>query len=278
MVVAVTRGERIAILLQRLTDRPGALWSLGELGADLGAAKSTLSEDLAVARKALDVTGTGRIQSVPGPAGGVRYLPVLTPQRLRGAVGALAETLGQADRILPGGFVFMTDVLFSPQWSRVIGECFASIFLHHGAEVVVTVETKGIPIALMTARALGVPLVLLRRDARVTEGSSVSINYLSGSTGSIHTMSVPRRALRAGARALVIDDFMKAGGTAAGMLRLLAEVGVVAVALGVVVATALPAHKRVTDFRALLTMGQVAEDAPGVPLYPARWIIEDAHR
>lgn len=268
----MTRGERVAILLQRLMDRPGWLWSLAELGTDLGVAKSTLSEDLAAVRRAFAAQGRGVLQSVPGPVGGVRYLPLLSAERLRAAVEQLAEVLSPSDRILPGGFIFMSDVLFSPYWSALIGQCFASAFLPQAPDVVVTVETKGIPIALMTARALGVPMVLLRRDVRVTEGSSVSINYLSASSGTIHTMSVPRRALRTGMRALVVDDFMKAGGTAAGMLRLLQEVGVQAAAVGVVVATALPAHKRVQEYRSLLTLGQVREDAPRVPLYPARWI------
>ena len=32
----------------------------------------------------------------------------------------------------------------------------------------------------MTARALGVPLVIARRDSRAYEGSAVKINYVSG--------------------------------------------------------------------------------------------------
>ncbi len=275
----MSRGARIAVLLQRLTARPGVLVPLSELGMGLDSAKSTLSEDLTIARRALEDSGGGRIESVPGPAGGLRYLPVYSGPQLASAVATLADVLGHADRILPGGFVFMTDVLFSPHWSRIIGECFATVFLRERADVVVTVETKGIPIALMTARALGLPLVVARRDARVTEGPSVSINYVSGSSGSIHTMSVPRRALHAGARALVIDDFMKAGGTAAGLVRLLAEVGVSPAGVGVVVSTQLPMNKRVDDYRTLLVLGHLSDQAPGIPLRVAGWIearIEEA--
>jgi purine operon repressor len=267
----LTRSERIALLTYRLASRPGTLWSLRELAAGTGAARSTISADLAAVRSALEQAGEGRLLTTPGPAGGIRYLALASPSRLQQSVRALAETLAKPDRVLPGGFLFMTDVLFSPEWSRLIGECFAAAFVDVRADVVVTVETKGVAIALMTARAMGCPLVLLRRDARVTEGPSVSINYLSGSSQRIQSMSVPRRSLGLGARALIIDDFMKGGGTARGMCELVSEVGAQAVGIGVVVATALPAAKKVADYRALLMLEQAVDDGRPMRLRVAPW-------
>jgi len=272
----LTRTERLAVLVHRLCARPGALWSLRELADGTGAARSTVSEDLAVVRRGLEFVGGGRLEGVPGPTGGVRFLPALTGSRLQQTVRSLAEALAKPDRVLPGGFLFMTDVLFSPEWSRLIGECFAGAFAGARPDVVVTVETKGIPIALMTARAMGVPMVLLRRDARLTEGPSVSISYVSGSAQRIQRMSVPRRSLTPGARALVVDDFMKGGGTARGMVELLAEVGAHPVAIGVVVATAQPAGKRVADFRSLLILDQGTEEGRPMRLRVASWIKEPA--
>lgn len=244
-------------------------WSLRELAVDSGVARSTTSEDLSAVRQALEASGAGRLESASGPGGGVCFRPSLTGPQLQQTVRELAETLAKPDRVLPGGFLYMTDILFSPDWSRRIGECFAGLFGQTRADVVVTVETKGIPIALMTARALGLPLVLLRRDARVTEGPSVSISYLSGSAGRIQSMSVPRRALAAGARGLIIDDFMKGGGTARGMVDLLAEVGAQAVGIGVLVVTTVPAVKRVAGVQALLTLEQAVDDVRPLRLRPA---------
>lgn len=93
-------------------------------------------------------------------------------------------------------------------------------------------ETKGIPVALMTAHALGIPLVIARRSSKVYEGSAVNINYVSGSSGHIETMSLSRRAVQEGQRALIIDDFIKAGGTAKGMIDLMHEFNVTVVGLG----------------------------------------------
>jgi len=268
----LTRGERIALLTYRLATQPGARWSLRELAAGTGAARSTVSADLTEVARALAQAGDARLETSPGPTGGVRCLPLPSPPRLQQTVRALAEALAKPDRVLAGGFLFLTDVLFSPEWSRLIGECFAAAFLGSRADVVVTVETKGVPIALMTARAMGCPLVLLRRDARVTEGPSVSINYISGSAQRMQSMSVPRRALRAGARALIIDDFMKGGGTARGMCDLLAEVGAQAVAIGVVVATDRPAVKKVAEYRSLLILEQPEDEAWPMRLRAAPWV------
>ncbi len=231
-----------------------------------------MSEDLDVLRRALPASDGGELETTPGPRGGVRFLPQRTGVRLQQTVRALAETLARPDRVLPGGFLFMTDVLFSPEWSRLIGECFAGAFAGTRPDAVVTVETRGIAIALMTARALGCPLVLLRRDTRVTEGPAVSINYVSGSAQRLQSMSVPRRALAAGTRVLIIDDFMKGGGTARGMVDLLGEVGAEPLAIGVVVATVQPPAKKVAEYRSLLILEPGADDGRPLRLRAAPWV------
>jgi purine operon repressor len=258
----------MAALIQRLVEHPARVFTLAELAAAFGAAKSSISEDLALAREAFALADLGRIETHTGAAGGVTYLPVRSPARIAKSAAALAACLSAPDRILPGGFIYMTDVLFSPTWAQQIGEAFATTFAGAGAEFVVTVETKGIPIGLMTARALGRPLVLLRRDSRVTEGSSVSINYVSGSSQRIQTMSLPRRALPQGARVLLVDDFMKGGGTARGMVDLVGEFGARVVGVGVVVATSEPVVKRVQGYTALLRLEAVDEAARRISLRP----------
>ncbi|WP_407058506.1 phosphoribosyltransferase family protein [Paracerasibacillus soli] len=96
-----------------------------------------------------------------------------------------------------------------------------------------TVETKGIPLAYAVAASLKVPVIIVRRDPKVTEGPSVSINYVSGSSRKIQTMVLPKRSLQEGMNVCIIDDFMKAGGTINGMVNLLEEFDAKAVAIGV---------------------------------------------
>ena len=86
-----------------------------------------------------------------------------------------------------------------------------------------TVATKGIPLAYAVANYLDVPVVIARKDNKVTEGPTVSINYVSGSSKRIQTMVLSKRSLPEGSNVLIIDDFMKAGGTIQGMMSMLEE-------------------------------------------------------
>ena len=60
------------------------------------------------------------------------------------------------------------------------GKIFATAFCGVEIDVVMTVETKGIPLLMQRLRSSDLPVVLVRRDHQVTEGSAVSINYVSG--------------------------------------------------------------------------------------------------
>ena len=55
-------------------------------------------------------------------------------------------------------------------------------------DAVVTIATKGISLANAVANILNLPVVVIRKDNKVTEGSTVSINYVSGSSRKIETM------------------------------------------------------------------------------------------
>jgi purine operon repressor len=129
----------------------------------------------------------------------------------------------------------MSDLLGQPSILNDIGKMFATAYAHRDIDVVMTVETKGIALAYAVACYLNKPVVIVRRDHQVTEGSAVSINYVSGSTKRIQTMSLARRALKEESKVLIIDDFMKVGGTVNGMMDLLQEFNAKVVGVGVFV-------------------------------------------
>jgi purine operon repressor len=129
----------------------------------------------------------------------------------------------------------MTDMLGQPGLLADVGRMFATAFANVEIDVIMTVETKGIPLAYATAACMNLPVVIVRRDNKVTEGSAVSINYVSGSNKRIQTMSLARRALKEQSRVLIIDDFMKAGGTVQGMMDLLYEFNAKVAGVGVFV-------------------------------------------
>lgn len=216
-------------------------------------AKSTLSEDLALVADAFQAQGVGTVVSSVGASGGVVFEPHPGRERVDALARDLVGRLAEADRRIPGGFLFTSDLIFAPDVSLAVGEVFAAQYRHASPDAVVTVETKGIPLALMTAHFLGRPLVTVRRDSRVTEGPALGINYVSGSAR-IQTMSLPRRALRPHSRVLLVDDFLKAGGTAKGVGELMKEFNSELVGICVLLETAEPQSKLVEDYFALLRM------------------------
>src|SRR3989337_1485412 len=121
-------------------------------------------------RQAFDRFHWGKVEPLAGAAGGVRYLPHMTPDQIRTLVEDLCRRLRDPARVLPGGFLQTTDLISTPQSALPIGEAFATLLGDVRPDVVLTMEVKGIPLALETARAFNVPLVTIRRGGRVTEG------------------------------------------------------------------------------------------------------------
>jgi len=274
VLARLKRSERIAVITKLLADNPGKLFALSYFAEKCRAAKSTISEDVAVIKETFERMGFGDIRTVSGAAGGVRYVPQQPDEEMRHTVKELCRLLATPERVLPGGFLYMTDVVFSPKWAARIGGIFATVFRDAQADRVVTVETKGIPLALMTARAMNLPLVIVRRSERVTEGSSVSMHYLSGSSDRIQTMWLPRRALAEGAKVVVVDDFMRGGGTMRGIRDLMNECGVQVVGMAVLMETSQPRAKLVEDCISLLVLEEIDTRSKSVRVRPSPWLID----
>ena len=99
----------------------------------------------------------------------------------------------------------------------------ATVYKNKEIDAVVTVATKGIPVAYAIASILNKPVIIIRRDNKVTEGTTVAINYVSGSTKKIETMILSKRSLNTGSKVLLVDDFMRGGGVLTGMESLMSE-------------------------------------------------------
>lgn len=229
------RSARLVEMTQYLLARPHTLISLTAFADRYQSAKSSISEDLAIIKEVFEDEGMGQLHTLAGAAGGVKYIPMMEKPAALAIMKDICRHLEQPERVLPGGYLYMTDMLGQPNIMNDVGRMFATIFAEREIDVIMTVETKGIPLAYATATFLNLPVVIVRRDNKVTEGSAVSINYVSGSNKRIQTMSLARRALKEQARVLIIDDFMKAGGTVQGMMDLLYEFNATVAGVGVFV-------------------------------------------
>lgn len=269
----IKRSERIAMILLMLAQQPNQLHTLTQFADHFGCAKSTLSEDMSALRDVLEANGLGRIETVPGAAGGVKFMAAYSQKSNAAFIQNVCKELSSPQRILPGGFLYTVDLFADPAYIRRMGEIFASLYYKAEPDVVVTVESKGVPIGLMTARALGIPLVIARRDNRVTEGSVVTINYLSTASKRLQTMSLARRAVKEGQKALIIDDFTKGGGTVNAICSMMKEFAVTVVGVGVLVST-LATDTRLRDFRSLMVLDGVDEEKETVSIRPADWLLQ----
>lgn len=261
------KNERVVALIKILTDNPNEVVTLNRFSELLNAAKSTISEDISAARRIIECLSLGELETIPGALGGVIYKPVLTKEQSLDFLLKLCDKLKDPARIIPGNFIYMSDILGDAAQVSTIGRIFASCFKDKHANYIVTIETKGITPAIMTARALNIPLVIARNDNKVTEGSTISVNYVSGSRR-IQTMSVSKRSIKEGSRVIIIDDFMKAGSTIKGLKDLMFEFKADVVGTGVIMSTAEPEHKVIDDYVSLLKLNGVDEINKKIDIVP----------
>ncbi|WP_217588358.1 pur operon repressor [Lentibacillus saliphilus] len=241
------RSQRLVMLTQFFLENPYLQAQLPGFVEKMAASKSSISEDLDIINDVFRKEGIGYLDRTAGSYGGVKYIPEVSQQNKMTFINELCERLEDPERLLPGGYLYMSDILGHPHTMQQIGRIFASAFSNLHIDVVMTVATKGIPLAYAVGQYLGVPVVTVRRDPKVTEGSSVSINYISGSSRKIQTMVLPRRSLEKGAHVCIVDDFMKAGGTITGMINLLKEFDAHLAAIGVLAEADDEEDERVVD-------------------------------
>ncbi|MBI3975299.1 MAG: pur operon repressor [Armatimonadetes bacterium] len=261
----------MVVMAHRLLSHPYQLFSLSTFMELLGAAKSTISEDLGFLRQAFDRFQLGKVETLAGAAGGVRYLPQMSRDQIRALVEELCRRLRDTARVLPGGFLQTTDLISTPHFAAGMGQTFATLLGEPRPDVVLTMEVKGIPVALETARAFNVPMVTIRREGRITEGPSVSVNYVSGSSRMVQTMTLPLRAIPPGAKVVFIDDFLRGGGTARGVFDLVREFRAELVGIGVLIETAVPKEKMADRYLSLIVYEGVNEHGE-VLVYPSRHV------
>ncbi|GAB3805407.1 pur operon repressor [Virgibacillus kimchii] len=260
------RSNRLVILTNYFLENPRKHTQLPYFVDRLDTTKASVSEDLDIIHQVFQNEGLGYLNRTTGAAGGVKFIPENAEAVNVSFIEKLCKKLEDVERILPGGYLYMSDLLGDSKMVREIGRVFASAFSEKDIDVVVTVATKGIPLAYATAQFLNVPVVIVRRDPKVTEGSSVSINYVSGSSRKIQTMVLPKRSLQEGANVCIIDDFMKAGGTITGMINLLGEFEANVEAIGVLAEADDEEEERVVDeYTSLVKITNV--DSKGKSIY-----------
>ena len=128
---------------------------------------------------------------------------------------------------------------------KAVGETFAEHFANRGITRVVTIESSGIAPASFTALALGLPLVIMKKQtSRILNGDLLQ-TVRSFTKGTEYQLSVKHEFLNADDNILLIDDFLASGEAAFGVITLAEQVGAKISGVGIVIEKAFQSgHKR----------------------------------
>ncbi|MDD7447270.1 MAG: phosphoribosyltransferase family protein [Clostridiales bacterium] len=267
----IRRTERLAAMTQMLMKSPNKSLALSTFCETFDTAKSTASEDLDIIRTAMKRFRFGTLETLPGAAGGVRFRPLIAHEDGLAAVTELCGRMSAPGRVLPGELLYIADLVGDPETLLRMGEIVAGEYYGDEPDFVLTMEMQGIPLAMMTARALGVPVVIARRSVKAYEGAAVHITYPVGS--SFKTMSLPKRLVREGQKTIIVDDVLRTGGTLAGMRSLMDEFNVTVAGTAVLIATE-QAQRDNPGVRPLMVMEGVDEATGAAKLRPGDWLRE----
>lgn len=109
-----------------------------------------------------------------------------------------------------------------PVLMQKIGEEFAEHYKDMGITKVVTIESSGIAPALMTAMALDVPMIILKKQpSKVLNDNLFQTVVTSYTRGTSYELSLAQEYISEDDHVLIIDDFLADGEAATGAIRLL---------------------------------------------------------
>lgn len=166
-------------------------------------------------------------------------------QMLKDAILERGKALNQ-DVLLVDSFLnHQVDVALMEE----IGEEFTKYFADRGITRVVTIESSGIAPASFTALALGLPLVIMKKQtSRILKGDLLQTTVRSFTKGTQYELTVKREFLPAGEKILLIDDFLASGEAAFGVIHLAQQAGAEVAGIGIVIEKAFQSgHQRLAD-------------------------------
>ena len=124
---------------------------------------------------------------------------------------------------------------------RQAGEELAELLRPYDVDIVATVATMGIPVAIEVSRALGLDqYVILHKTPKIHLADAVSEPVRSITTNADQRLLFDRARIAdvAGKRVAIVDDVVSTGASTGAALRLLRSVGANVVAIGTLVTEA----------------------------------------
>ena len=150
------------------------------------------------------------------------------------------KDLIMSEGVYLGNGILKVDSFINHQVDPVLmeecGQEFARRFKAVNPTRILTAEISGIAPALMTARALGIPVVFARKSKPITMPDQVYLTVAPSHTkGVMVELIVSPEYLGRGERVLIIDDFLASGATINGLVRLTQAAGATLVGIGALI-------------------------------------------
>ncbi len=151
-------------------------------------------------------------------------------------------------RILADGLALSESVLLvdsflnhqvDPELMEKVGEEFAARFADAGVTRIATIESSGIAPAVMCARKMGVPMVIMKKQpSAILKDGVIQTEVFSFTKNSAYQLTLKSHFVNKGDRVLIIDDFLANGEAAFGAIRLVEQAGGAVAGVGAVIAKA----------------------------------------
>ena len=150
------------------------------------------------------------------------------------------KNLIMSEGVYLGNGILKVDSFINHQVDPILmeecGQEFARRFADAKPTRVLTAEFSGIAPALMTARALSVPVVFARKSKPITMPDQVYLTVAPSHTkGVLVELIVSPEYLGHDERVLIIDDFLASGATINGLVRLTQAAGATLVGIGALI-------------------------------------------
>lgn len=122
---------------------------------------------------------------------------------------------------------------------KQVGDEFAMRFKDSGIAKIATIESSGIAPAVMTSLAMGLPMVILKKQvSSIMKEGIIQTEVFSFTKNAPYLLTLKAQFIKPGERVLIIDDFLANGEAAFGAIRLVEQAGGQIAGIGAVIAKA----------------------------------------
>lgn len=162
------------------------------------------------------------------------------------------------DMILERGIAVNEDILkvdsfvnhqVDPELMKNIGDEFAEHFKGQGITKVATIESSGIAPALMTALALNVPMLILKKQpSKILNQDLYQTVVTSYTKGTSYELTLSKNFISENDHVLIIDDFLANGEAATGAIRLIRKTHATIAGVGILIEKSFqPGYEKLTE-------------------------------